>query len=266
MDKEKKEFYIGWQDEMPKGNKRFLKKVLIPLFIVIPLLAIAIVFFQRSFSKNQADWDAMKEVTGTYYHTPVPMLVAEAGSLPDSLSRDILLVGYGKFGAEGIMNSIQERTENLHGKRISLQGILLHGDGKTLMQVSDEGKELIKIFKNDSVAQALPQTDAKETIALRGEILDPKCYFGVMKPGEGKIHKSCAIRCISGGIPPVFRQKKGNTDQSNRYFIILDKEGHKINKEVLQYVAEDVHITGETNTLFGWDVLYINPDEIQKQE
>lgn len=24
-----------------------------------------------------------------------------------------------------------------------------------------------------------------------------------MKPGEGKAHRACAIRCIAGGIPPV---------------------------------------------------------------
>ena len=264
MDKEQKEFYIGWQDEMPKGNKHFLKKVLVPLFILLPLVAIAIVLFQRSFSNNQADWNSMKEITGTYYHTPVPMLVADATSLPDTLSKNILLVGYGKFGAEGIMNTIQKNTEDLNGKKIRLQGVLLHGDGKTLMQVSDEKSSLIETLETNSVVQATPQASPKEPIELRGEILDPKCYFGVMKPGEGKIHKSCAIRCISGGIPPVFRQKNDKPDNSNRYFIILDKNGHKVNKAVLQYVAEDVSVRGETNTLFGWDVLYINPNEIQK--
>ena len=40
---------------------------------------------------------------------------------------------------------------------------------------------------------------------VKGEIVDPKCFFGVMKPGEGKPHKDCAIRCILGGIPPVLK-------------------------------------------------------------
>ena len=26
-----------------------------------------------------------------------------------------------------------------------------------------------------------------------------------MNPGEGKVHRDCAVRCISGGIPPALR-------------------------------------------------------------
>jgi hypothetical protein len=25
-----------------------------------------------------------------------------------------------------------------------------------------------------------------------------------MNPGNGKVHRDCAVRCLSGGIPPVF--------------------------------------------------------------
>jgi hypothetical protein len=39
---------------------------------------------------------------------------------------------------------------------------------------------------------------------LVGEIVDSKCYFGNMNPGNGKVHRDCAVRCMSGGIPPVF--------------------------------------------------------------
>lgn len=47
-------------------------------------------------------------------------------------------------------------------------------------------------------------------MTLEDEIIDPKCYFGVI-PGKGKIHRSCAIRCISDGIPPVL----ATTDKNN---------------------------------------------------
>jgi hypothetical protein len=40
-------------------------------------------------------------------------------------------------------------------------------------------------------------------VTLRGEIIDPKCYIGAMKPGGGKTHKACAQLCLSGGIPPM---------------------------------------------------------------
>ena len=37
-------------------------------------------------------------------------------------------------------------------------------------------------------------------VTLTGEIVDSKCFLGVMNPGNLKPHKACAIRCISGGI------------------------------------------------------------------
>jgi hypothetical protein len=39
---------------------------------------------------------------------------------------------------------------------------------------------------------------------LVGEIVDRKCYLGNMNPGNGKVHRDCAVRCLSGGILPVF--------------------------------------------------------------
>ena len=39
---------------------------------------------------------------------------------------------------------------------------------------------------------------------LRGEIVDGKCWMGVMNPGEGQVHRDCADRCLRGGLPPMF--------------------------------------------------------------
>ena len=40
-------------------------------------------------------------------------------------------------------------------------------------------------------------------VTIIGEIVDSKCYLGVMNPGRTKVHRDCATRCISGGIPPM---------------------------------------------------------------
>jgi hypothetical protein len=39
---------------------------------------------------------------------------------------------------------------------------------------------------------------------LRGEIVDSKCFLGVMNPGERTVHRDCATRCLSGGVPAMF--------------------------------------------------------------
>ena len=57
---------------------------------------------------------------------------------------------------------------------------------------------------------------------LRGEIVDIKCYLGVMKPAHGKPHRSCAARCISGGIPPVLMVK--DRDGDTNYLLLVSAE------------------------------------------
>ena len=83
-----------------------------------------------------------------------------------------------------------------------------------------------------------------------------------MKPAEGKIHKSCAIRCISGGVPPVFRQPTGKTDQPYDYFLVVDESGESINQAVLPFVGEPVSAAGKTANFLDWKILYINPSNL----
>ena len=44
---------------------------------------------------------------------------------------------------------------------------------------------------------------AASRVTLRGEIVDSKCFLGVMVPGAGRTHKECASLCVRGGIPPA---------------------------------------------------------------
>ena len=256
--KEEKDFYIGWKEGMSKSNASFLKKFLIPFFICIPLVVFAFVYFQNPFNNFKFDFGNITTITGTYYDSPTPMIIADQGSLPDSLSHDVVLVGYGKFGARGIISAIEETNGALHGKKVELAGTLIYGDGKTCMELTEKEASLKNVLATS--ASNLSTNMAKKDISLSGEILDPKCYFGAMKPAEGKIHKSCAIRCISGGIPPIFRTKSNN---SNQYYILLDEAGQAINKQVLPFVAEQISVTGKTNKFSNWDVLYVNVDDLK---
>jgi len=255
---EEKEFYIGWQDDMPKGNASFLKKLLISLFILIPILVFAIVYFQKPFNNFKFEFGKITTITGTYYESPIPMVIADRGNLADSLSHDVVLVGYGKFGASGIINDIEQEQGSLDGKRIELAGTLIYGDGKTMMELTEKKASLKQVF--DDPSNQASSDLVKNSISLEGEIIDPKCYFGAMKPGEGKIHKSCAIRCISGGTPPILKTKNNGL---NRYYILLDEHGGTINKQVLPFVAEQISVSGSTHQFSNWDVLYIDVDDLQ---
>lgn len=95
---------------------------------------------------------------------------------------------------------------------------------------------------NEGANIALPTQDLG-TFTLVGEIVDSKCYLGVMNPGETKVHRECAVRCISGGIPPmlVARDVAGNKVALQ----LVSSSGAPVNQDVLELVAEPVEITGQ---------------------
>ena len=74
-----------------------------------------------------------------------------------------------------------------------------------------------------------------------------------MKPGFGKIHRSCAVRCISGGVPPVFLTS--NEQGESLYYIITDRQGNPINKDILPYVGKPSKISGQLEQIEDWLVL-----------
>ena len=86
-----------------------------------------------------------------------------------------------------------------------------------------------------------PMSLGRQTLV--GEIVDSKCYLGVMNPGRLAPHRACAVRCISGGIPPILlvRQSGGHP----LYFLLVSSDGGPVNKQVLDMVAEPIEITGE---------------------
>ncbi|PWJ44724.1 hypothetical protein [Sediminitomix flava] len=250
-----KEFFIGWQDNMPTRQYQFLKQVTITTGVISVIAAGLFAYFQKPVKDFSFQLGKLSKIKGIYYDRPFPFLIADQTDLPQHISNEILLVGYGKFGAESTMNQIQEKVGSLHGKKVELEGTLIYGDGKTLMELSKDEESFIAIL--DSSFTPSPIEESLGILETTGEILDPKCYFGVMKPGEGKIHKSCAIRCISGGIPPVLRKKSNHINRSYDYYLLLDENGKKVNQLLLQNVGETIKLKGEIQRFMNWRIFYV---------
>jgi hypothetical protein len=94
-------------------------------------------------------------------------------------------------------------------------------------------------------------------VTLRGEIVDSKCYFGVMNPGRGKVHRDCAVRCISGGVPPALLVK--HQDGNLRTILLTGSDGQPLGQEVLEYVAEPLAVTGRLAVINSELVLKTEP-------
>ncbi len=256
----KDNFYIGWQPKMAKETKRVIVIFIVAIAVIVFTLIFWVVNKQKPFNAHNFEYGKLTTITGTYYANPAPILVADAFGFPVELSKDILLVGYGKFGAEGILQSAEKAKKLMNGSKVKLQGTLIYGDGRTLLELTEKEASVIEVYTGEK--QEVNNETKRITKHLKGEILDPKCYFGVMKPGEGKIHKSCAIRCISGGVPPVLRVM---SDEGYQYYIMVGGQGQQMNKEVLPYVAETIDVNGKTAEINGWNFIYMDNIEYVKK-
>src|SRR6187549_613179 len=251
------DFYIGWMPKAPRSFAKHVKKLLLILFPVALSIAYLLSTSQKKFSTASFEFGKLTEVKGFYYSNPVPMLKVFN---KNNLSITIPLVRYGKHGAEmAIMELEKEKGVSLNGKEVILKGTLIYGDGKTLLQVDKNDNPIVNIGVESTVQ--LQQKDLG-TQTIRGEIVDPKCYFGVMKPGEGKVHRDCAIRCILGGIPPVLHLQ--NERGESNYYLIVGPNGEKINEVLQDIVAEPVSIEAKVVQQDDWVILYTGKESIKR--
>jgi hypothetical protein len=261
-----KAFYIGWVGSAPKTIAGFIKKYLLVIFPTAILLACLLALSQKKFGTGNFEFGQLTDVKGIYFDKPVPCLkVVNGKDIWGQLSYlTIPLVGYGKHGAAGTISEIEkEKNTTLNQKELTLRGTLLYNDGVTIMQIDKNDAPVRDIANTPAPAELLPQTKELGITKIRGEIIDPKCYFGVMKPGEGKPHRDCAIRCILGGISPMLAVK--NEKGEANYYLLLGPNGEPINEAVRDYVAEPVEMEARLVQYDDWIVAYlVKKEEIKR--
>jgi len=218
------EFYIGWQGKSPPGIAAVVRRVVIGLLTIAPVLAIGLALAQRTIGTAAFEWRTTRTFRGILQYQPYPhLLVTQKGG---ALSAYYLVAPY-KFGLQ---------TEVPAGE-VSLRGKLIYRDNQTMIEVEQDS-----IRPQPGPAEEIPDTMEIGRFTLTGEIVDSKCFLGVMNPGQLTPHRACAVRCISGGIPPVLlvRQFSGPP----LYFLLVGLEGQPVNQQVLDMVAVPVEVTG----------------------
>jgi hypothetical protein len=246
------EFYIGWEDKAPTGIGSRVRRAVVLLLALAVVLGALLAVAQRTIGLSVFEWGNVKSFTGVLRSQPYPhLLVARpgviAGKVPFS---SYFLVEPFKFGLD------PETAGRLDGRTVSLRGTLIYRERQTMIEVADNSLRAsdgpltpaLSPSEGKRVPEGLGRGLSVTAVSLGqrtliGEIVDSKCYLGVMNPGALTPHRACAIRCISGGIPPVLlvRQAKG----SALYFLLVSRDGRPVNKQVLNLVAEPVEITGE---------------------
>lgn len=260
----KSEFYIGWMPKAPNGFRSFIKKYLLVLLPLVIVLAAVIALSQAKFGMGNFEFGKLTEVKGIFFKGPVPSLkVINGKDIWGNYSYiTVPLIGYGKHGAEGLIADLEkEKNTSLDKKEITLKGTLLYNDGKLLMQIDGNDKPLTSIGNLVTSKDLLPHAEDLGLQTVKGEIVDPKCYFGVMKPGQGKPHRDCAIRCILGGIPPVMRVR--NAKGETNYYLIVGPNGEKMNEAVQDFVAEPTELQARIVKYDDWIVMYVSKEKMR---
>jgi hypothetical protein len=186
------EFYVGYLTKAPAGISRRIRAVVMALMAIGIVGAITFASVQRTFAPVMFEYGKQRSFEGIIERKPFPTLLVKRPGSPDSGSSHYLLVGEGKHGAD-------EEVSEFDGKSVRLKGTLIYRRKQTMIEVV-RGSILVA-----GPAEALPATAKTLGIfELSGEIVDGKCYLGVMNPGSGKVHRDCAARCLSGGVPTLF--------------------------------------------------------------
>jgi len=246
------DFYIGYLADQPKGISSFNKRMILLIALVVVGVALLFAISQQPFKNATFEIANMAEVEGVLYKKPYPMLRVndENGGF-----KNVVLLGFGKFGAENGLAEIEKQlSSDLEGIRLKLKGNLSYYNGKTFLQLP---ADVTGSFERMNADQKDRRRIAIGKQKVQGEIIDPKCYFGVMKPGRGKIHRSCAVRCIAGGIPPVFVNQNEKGEET--YYLLTDRNDQPINQEVLGYIGKLAEVQGEVEQLEDWNILKVNP-------
>lgn len=255
------DFYVGYMPNAPKRHTKVVRAFILTVGILLISLGTFLVLSQRGFKDSNFELGQLTEVEGILSMTPVPMLKVEAGTdfSGRPIYQSILLIGFGKFGAEPTLAKMEAaQGQALAGKKLRLRGTLIYYDGKTLMELTEGAGALVAVEEGKPIQE---QIRSLGRVELKGEIADPKCFFGVMKPGEGKPHLSCAVRCISGGIPPVLKTE--NVEGDANYFLIIGPGGEAINKEILDKVGIAVSLSGTLEQVGDWAVLKLEPSQVK---
>ncbi len=225
------EFYVGYGGSMPPKTWVFLGRVVLPLVLAAPLIAAGVIMVHDAYPAGWTE-SALAEFDGILLADPAPHLVVPRPNDESSFSR-YFLVGRGKYG-------VKPDVLAHAGGWTRILGSLNYRDGATVIRV--KSAEKIDPPVGSVRAEDLPGAESLGTFTLQGEIVDSKCFFGVMRPGSTKVHRGCAVRCIASGIPPVLLVR--DQDGSAIYFLLVSSSGEPVNEQVLDLVAEPIEITG----------------------
>lgn len=236
------EFFVGYAPTMPARHARIARASVIVLALAIPAILAVAAAMQAPVDPGAFEFGTVRTFEGTLQLEPVPML---HGSDPDTGDpAAFALCGPWKF-------AVPPQARAFDGQRVRFDGTLIHRGSHRMIEMNSP--ESIRAVEGD-LPPAVPATVSLGAMALRGEIVDTKCFLGVMRPAIGKVHRGCAIRCLSGGIPPGLRV----VDKEGRETVLLlaGRPGEPLELDV-QLAGVPVEVDGEVEVQGDFAILHV---------
>lgn len=190
------DFYIGYLDRFPTALRRGIRCTAVVGLLLAFMTAVLVALGQKRAETGVFEFGHPRTFAGEILELPFPILYL-AGT--NGGGTNFVLVGEGKRG-------VPAWFRGKHGHRVVFTGTLIQKESDCMIEVSSTPDP-----KDEGIEPVSPLvTHVFGPVALKGELVDTKCYFGVMRPGEGKVHRACAVRCLSGGVPPGLLVRDGD--------------------------------------------------------
>ncbi|MBX7056742.1 MAG: hypothetical protein K1X75_01660 [Leptospirales bacterium] len=245
------EFFIGWQAPLTRRVRRHFVIGLLLALTFIGATAALLAGAQRTFDPSYLEFGVQRKFSGVVSMDPYPQLVVDRAipGGPTVHTRYLLSAPF-KHGADSLVRPYS-------GQRVTLSGSLLYNRGAAMIEVAADS---VRPASGESSEHSPPTVLGEFTFV--GEIVDSKCYLGAMNPGRHLVHRACAERCISGGIPPMLLVHAAD---GREYLMLLsDENGGQVNRAVLGLIARPVRIRGRLEAYESILVLRANPAMYQR--
>jgi hypothetical protein len=232
------DFFVGYHPAPPPALARFLHRAAVAAAAGAVGLALVTVRTQDRAAPGVFEYGTTRELSGRLRERPYPMLLAPGAGLTDRQAAytRYLLVGPGKHGA-------QAAVAGRDGEWLTLRGTRIARAGREMLEVADGGVGRATPPAPGAASDIpLPAPESLGRLTLTGEIVDAKCWLGVMKPATRGVHRGCAARCISGGAPPLLlvRDDAGHTAE----LLLTDADGAADPARYAAHAGRDVTLTG----------------------
>ncbi|MEM8981384.1 MAG: hypothetical protein AAGC71_00055 [Pseudomonadota bacterium] len=230
MSSDNDDFYVGYLPTPPRLVRWY--SVLVPLLIAAAGgFGFWLAGSQQAVGEGAWAFGDTSTIEGTLNARPYPHVVTPSGD-------SVLLVREGKRGVDAW-------AEALDGQSVQVSGFAIERGTWRMLEIASA--DAMVATSTIVAPQSEPLTRHFGENTLRGEIVDSKCFLGVMKPGNGLVHRACAELCVRGGMPPMLIAESASGERAG--YLLVTPDGGSAKTLVAGKVGVPITVSGSVTAV-----------------